>query len=116
MLAAFVIVSRRIGADVRAASEAAVREHGGDSVDALIQFVEDTDHGLGERNRAVWALGQIGDKRALPLLRKHCSGEPCDHESELCQRELAKALKLVEGGVNATALVWRTSRPAPVAR
>jgi hypothetical protein len=72
-----------------------------------MRYVEDTSHSLRERNRAVCALGQIGDRRALPVLQKHYSGKPCDHGSALCQRELGKAIELVEGGVNATALVWK---------
>jgi len=106
-LVAFVSISLRIGADVRAMSKLAVQDHPGDRVEALIQYVEDTNHGLRDRNRAIWALGQLGDRRALPALRKHHTGEPCDHATALCQRELGKAIALLDGGVNATALVWR---------
>jgi len=107
VLAAFVFISLRIGAEVRAASEAAMARHEGDRVQALILYAEDNRRSFPERNRAVWALGQLGDRRALPLLRNHYSGKPCDHGSALCQRELGKAIKLLEGGLNATALVWR---------
>jgi hypothetical protein len=109
LFAAFLFISFRIGAEVRATSRMATQQHPGDRVEALIQFVEDSDHPLRERDRAVWALGQLGDRRALPVLRKYYSGEPCDHSNELCQRELDKAIKLMEGGVNITALVWRHS-------
>ena len=107
LLAAFVFISLRIGADVRAASAMAMQHHQGGRVEALIQYVEDTNHSFRERNRAVWALGQLGDQRALTVLQKYYSGKPCDHGSALCQRELGKAIELVEGGVNVTAFVWR---------
>ena len=107
LLAAFVFVSLGIGAGVRAASNQAMLQHEGDRVEALLRFVEDSRHSLADRNRAVWALGQLGDPRALPVLRKYYAGEPCDHRTALCQRELGRAIKLAEGGVNVTALVWR---------
>ena len=106
-LAAYVFISLRIGAEVRAVSDAAMQQHPGDRMEALMQCVEDTNHSLLERNRAVWALGQLGDQRALTALRKHHPDGRCDHTNALCQRELAKAVKLLEGGVNASAWVWR---------
>jgi hypothetical protein len=108
-LAAFLLLSLRIGEGVRAAAAAAMQHHPGERVEALICYVEDPNHRLQDRNRAVWALGQLGDRRALPTLRKRYAGGPCDHATALCQRELGKAIRLLEGGVNATALVWRRS-------
>jgi HEAT repeat protein len=108
-IAAFVFISTRIGADVRSASQLAMAEYGGDRVEALMRYAEDSGHSLRERNRAIWALGQLGDRRALPVLRSHYSGGPCDHAAALCQRELDKAIELADGGFNATALVWRHS-------
>lgn len=106
-IVAFVAVSWVIGTDVRAARDAALELHAGDQVGALAAFIETPTHGLQERNRAIWALGQLGDPRALPVLEKHFIGGPCDHERALCQRELGKALELCRGGTNLTALVWR---------
>jgi hypothetical protein len=107
LAAMFVFTSMRIGKDVQAVSTSAIQVYGGGSVEALIQFVDDERHSLRERNRAVWALGQLGDARALPVLRKHFDGAPCNHNVALCQRELDKALQLAGGGVNLTAFVWR---------
>jgi HEAT repeat protein len=107
LLAGVVAISLVIGADVRAASRAAVEEHGGEAVEALMACVDDPNHSLTQRNRAIWALGQLGDPRALPVLLKHYSGQACDHPHGLCQRELRKAIKLTKGGVNITALIWR---------
>ncbi len=105
-LIACLFLSLRIGVEVRAMSQTAIQRHPGDPLAALMQCVEDTNLSLRERNRAVWTLGQLGDRRALAFLRKHYSGDSCDHANALCQAELLKAIKLLEGGANASAWVW----------
>jgi hypothetical protein len=104
---AFLTISWQIGSDVHAAGAMAVREYGGDRISALIAYADSPSHRLRDRNRAVWALGHIGDPRALPFLEKHYTGKPCDHDRMLCQRELGTAIRLCRGGVNLPALVWR---------
>ena len=104
---AFLTISWQIGSDVHAAGAMAVREYGGDRISALIACADSPSHRLGDRNRAVWALGHIGDPRALPFLEKQYAGKPCDHDRMLCQRELETAIRLCRGGVNLPALVWR---------
>ena len=106
-LAGLVLVSLEIGGDVDAISEYAMARYPGDRVEALLAVVDCDECSLRDRNRAVWALGQLGDERALPGLRRHYTGQPCDHARRLCQRELEKAIDLAEGGFNATALLWR---------
>jgi len=69
----------------------------GDHVAALVAYVESPSHGLRQRNRAVWALGQACDERALPVLKRFFTGGKCDHDRRLCQHELAKAIKLCRG-------------------
>lgn len=96
-----------IRSGVQAASEAALREQAGDPVLSLMAYVDAPQHTLRERNRAVWALGQLGEARALPVLEKHFTGEECDHAHGLCQRELQKAIRLCRGGTNVTAVLWR---------
>ncbi|MBC8218054.1 MAG: hypothetical protein H8E73_06275 [Planctomycetes bacterium] len=56
---------------------------------------------------AVWALGYLSDKRALPVLKKYHTGPPCEHDKYLCQREVARAIKLCEGGLNPCAWACR---------
>ena len=107
LAALYVGFSLWIGSDVRQTVRAAMAQYEGDNVLALMAFVKSPDHSLRERNHAVWALGQLGDRRALPTLVALHTGEPCEHDSDLCQRELGKAIELIEGGMNLTALVWR---------
>jgi hypothetical protein len=75
----------------------AQRRFGGDRVQALIQTVEADTLPLRERNRAVWALGQLRDPRALPVLRAHHTGAECQHDRFLCQEEIEKAIGLITG-------------------
>lgn len=72
----------------------AAHPHPGDSVAALMDYVQVDSHPLSQRNLAVWALGQARDVRALPVLEGYHTGRPCDHQNDLCQRELAKAIEL----------------------
>ncbi len=107
ILVAFVMICLSIKSGVKEISAMAVQEYQGERVEALIAFVESENHSLRQRNRAVWALGQIGDRRALPVLRGFYTAGPCDHDRALCQHELQKAIKLCEGSFNATAWLPR---------
>ena len=79
----------------------ATRKYPGDKVEALMMSVETKEYGYNAHlyranNRAFWALGQLGDKRALPFLRSLLTGEPCDHEINLCQVEIKEAIQQLE--------------------
>ena len=108
-VALFAAIALSIGRGVGEISREAAKEFPGDQVESLMAFVESDRRTLAERNRAVWALGQLGDKRALPLLRKLYTGRECQHDKYLCQHELRKAITACSGGFNAAAWVWRRS-------
>ena len=81
-------------------------------VSALIKQLDDEDNSLRERNYAIWSLGQLGDEQALPVLEKYYTGIIPDREpydKTLSQYEMKKAIKLLEGGVNLGAWVWRNN-------
>ncbi|MCK5795173.1 MAG: HEAT repeat domain-containing protein [Anaerolineales bacterium] len=104
----FISTCAWIGYSVKEKCQAAQEQYGGSCTAALIQYLEDEEsHSLKERNQAVWALGQIGDPKALPPLKKYYTGEVCRHDKILCQWELEKAISLTDGGFNATAWMWR---------
>ena len=107
LLVAFLCICFSIRSSVKEISAQATQEYPGDRVEALMTYVESKNHSLRQRNRSVWALGQIGDRRALPLLEKSWTGKPCDHSSTLCQREVGKAIKQCKGSFNATAWLPR---------
>lgn len=96
-----------IGSQVRAEAAKAQARYSGSPTEALQKLVADDSQELRKRNRAVWALGQLAVTDAASLLRAHLTGRPCDHAHELCQHELNKALKLIDGSFNATTWVWR---------
>ena len=74
-----------------------------DRVQALIAAIGCRTRPLKERKMAVWAVGQLAyrDLAAmapiLPALYAEYDGKKCDHERRLCQYELWKAIKKVEG-------------------
>ena len=96
-----------IGTGVKSINSEALEIYPGNGVSALMKYADSGNHNLRKRNRAVWALGQLGDPMALPVLVKHYTGGPCDHTKFLCQHELKKAIKLCKGAWNASAWTWR---------
>ena len=104
---AYLAICFSIRSSVKEMSAEATKQYPGDRIEALITYANSEDNSLRQRNRAVWALGQIGDERALATLEKSYTGGPCDHGNYLCQRELQKAIKLCKGGLNATAWLPR---------
>ena len=112
ILISFVLCSLVIGREVKEECTWAKERYGGNCTEALIQALEDESNPFGRRNTAIWALGQLGDKRAEPVLESMFVGEISDREpwnGTISQYELSKALKLVRGGLNATAVFWRQS-------
>ena len=93
--------------------EMATQKYPGDKVEALMKFVETEEYGYRAdlyraNNHAFWALGQLGDKRALPFLKGLATGEPCDHETNLCQGEIKEAIdKLEKDQFNLPKFLWR---------
>ena len=84
-----ILLSLWIELGVKKVCAEATQKYPGDKVEALMMSVETEEHGYdahrySENNHAFWALGQLGDKRALPFLKKLSTGQPCDHETNLC--------------------------------
>ncbi|MFN8465749.1 MAG: HEAT repeat domain-containing protein [Caldilineaceae bacterium] len=103
----FVIGVTWIGFDVKSQCQQARREYGGDCTEALSHLVQDDTRGFRVRNEAIWALGQLGDGRALPVLQSLYTGkipprEPLD--AGISQYELRKAVALTSGGQNPLAI------------
>ena len=111
LLAAYGLACWSIGAGVRAISQEALSIYQGETVTALMKYVDSEEHSLQQRNRAVWALGQMGEPKALPVLEKYYSAESCDHSSSLCQHELKKAVMACQGSWNIGRWTWRRYIP-----
>ena len=105
------LIMHWISSDVRATCYEARQEFEGACVEALIAYTKSDQHTLQERNNAIWALGEIGDKRALPALEELLRTEkpcpsPCNVSACICQYSLEKAIRLCEG-LNIARWVWR---------
>jgi hypothetical protein len=83
----------------------AKQQYSGIAEDALIAYLQDTTHTPQDRSDvAIWTLGQIRSKKALPILNglykndplgKTCKGH---HNTVLCQYEIHKAIVSIEHG------------------
>jgi hypothetical protein len=106
----FLVLASQIGYEVKNRCGIAQNRYGGECVDALMNQIAD-DSAQAGKNDAIWSLGQLGDKKALPFLRSYDNGQPLpDREpwnEGVSQYELRKAIKLLESGCNITAFVWR---------
>lgn len=106
LLVGFVCLCLSLRSGIKQISNLASQEHPSDRIEALMAYVESENHSLRERNRAVWALGMIGDRRALPLMEKCWTGKPCDHDTTLCQGEVGKAIKKCKSNSKFTAWLF----------
>jgi hypothetical protein len=105
-------VFHTIYSDVKQVTKAAQSKFPGDSVQALITYLQSDDVSFENKNKAVWALGQIADPRALQPLRDLCTSvkcqKPCSKKNKICQYELEKAMGFCSGEFTATK--WMYSR------
>ena len=101
-----------IYSEVKQVAQTAQAKFPGDSVQALIACLKSDDISFEDKNKAVWALGQIADPRALQALRDLYTGaeceKPCSKKNRLCQYELEKAIGFCSGKFSATK--WMYSR------
>lgn len=84
----------------REAGNRAATRFGGDRIMGLSALAGCSQCSLRDRDLAVWALGELRDRRSLPFLKAHYTGRKCDHTSDLCQYELGKAIMKIEGTWN----------------
>lgn len=105
-----VILNLWIRFEVKTQCQNATREYNKHCVESLIYLVKDNGKNYKARNNAIWTLGQLGDKRSLPVLQSLYTGvipnrEPLD--KGISQYELKKAIHLVSSGTNFFAIFWR---------
>ncbi len=105
----FVITCTWIGFDVKDQCKIAQDKYQSDCVTSLSALVEDESMPFRQRNSAIWALGQLGDSKALPTLEKYYTGIIPAREAldqGISQYELQKAIKMAKGGLNLSKLFW----------
>ena len=87
----------------------AKNEYNKDCVISLILFIESDEHSIREKNKAVWALGQLADSRSLPFLnelKKSSSTDMLKLDTDISQYEVKKAIKWCTNG-NITKWMYR---------
>lgn len=111
-LAVFCILAGEIAFEVKRISIKAEARYHDNRTDSLVMLVDCNLCPLTDRNRAVWALGRLQEPRAIPVLRGHLTNRPCNHAHDLCQREIRKALELIEdrGTLHARFWTWAETR------
>jgi hypothetical protein len=98
--------------DARATGNRAAARFGGDRIRGLTTLVDCSQCSLRERDMAVWALGELRDRRASAVLKAHYTAGKCDHAADLCQYELGKAIMKIEGKWNLHAsMTFRRATP-----
>ncbi len=82
-----------------------------DTVESLVALIESDKFSYFDKNRAIWALGQIGDKRALPLLNRlntdEIQNKPLNTKNYIVQYTVEKAIKQINGGFIATRWMYK---------
>lgn len=96
--------------DVKANCLKAQDEYKVDCVGSLIKVVQSENKTFRQKNSAVWALGQLADKKALPFLyelnKSLTQQERCAYDGYLCKYEVQKAIRWCESG-NVTSWMYR---------
>lgn len=106
----------RIYSGVKTNCLKAKEEFGGECQEALIKLIKAENHSFQERNSAVWALGQLADKKALLFLEDLNKSLPvqdkCRYKEYLCKYEIEKAIKWSREG-NVTSWMYKKLVTAP---
>lgn len=92
-VADLMIAGLMIGPGVRSFSETAQAQFPGKRIEALMAMVDCESCSLQDRNNAVWALGQLDDPCALPVLEKYYAGAKGYQPNNLSQDRLRIALR-----------------------
>lgn len=103
LIIGFLAIYTWIDIDVKKNINYAKEKYPGTAEDALIAYLLDTTNSPQDRSSvAIWTLGQIHSKKALPILKglykndpegKTCHGK---HNYVICQYEIYKAINAEE--------------------
>ncbi len=97
----FIYIGLRvwIWTDANKYAEKASLQFKTDKTEALLILLDSEEYTLKEKNKAIWALGVLKEKKALLKLELLYTGEECQHDSAICQYELRKAIHKIEGSL-----------------
>ena len=92
-------------------SETAQAQFPGKRIEALMAMVDCESCSLRDRNNAVWALGQLDDARALPVLEKYYTGAKSGYLSPDALRIALRHLRHQDLN-RSESFLWRWTLPA----
>lgn len=78
--------------DAKKVAKQAVEVYQKDVTTSMIEQLKCDTVSLSSKNRVIWAIGIVGNTTALPYLKTLLTGQECDHEKYVCQKELLKAI------------------------
>lgn len=103
LVGGLLVLQIGIGLSVKQNIRLAQQKYPGTAEDVLISYMMDENISPeGRSHEAIWTLGQIRSKKALPWLRELYKDDPrgktCygKHDSLLCQYEIHKAIVAIE--------------------
>jgi hypothetical protein len=103
-----------INAKVEEMVAAAISRYDGDPVACLERLALDESAPYVDRNDAIYALGQIGSKRSLPVLRSLDveieQEKPWDRSRYIVQYEVEKAIRQINSSLIVTRWMYREYR------
>jgi len=99
LLAGYGVLSWQRQATIREVAADAQAAFSGDRTEALLAHLRSDASDLVEKNRIIWVLGELRDRRAVPELSALFRSGECDHARCVCQKEVRKALAKIDGEI-----------------
>jgi hypothetical protein len=99
-----------IFSSVKSICDRAKKEFNRNNTESLMALIESEKLTFEEKNNAIWALGQIGDKTSLPLLENLYTGDicnRCNRKQHISLYELKKAIKFINSDFVVTRWMYR---------
>lgn len=95
----FLVIPLYMDHRVRSYSQEAGSLYPGDTVQALIAYLESSSHSPQDKNHMVWTLGELRDPRALPVLHRLLETLAGDEPGGMSRYEVDKAIRKIEGKI-----------------
>jgi hypothetical protein len=106
----YAISCTLIFSSVKSICDRAKKEFKINNTESLMALIESEKFNFEEKNDAIWALGQSGNKKSLPLLERLYTGKirnRCNRHQYICQYELKKAIKFINSDFVVTRWMYR---------
>jgi hypothetical protein len=100
-----LVVTYKVESQVQEICKMAVSVYPGDNIQALINVIKNENTCTRDKSKALWALGQLGDKKALPYLIENFNGI---EETDICIYEAQFAIEKIKNeSFNLPGFLWR---------